>query len=92
MGGDFNIIRKASEKNKPGTPGHWSFLFNVIIEQAGVRELDMHGRNYTWGNNLPHPTFEKLDRVLCDVEWEEKYPLTEISAMCRENLTMYLYF
>lgn len=23
-GGDFNIIRKASKKKKPGTPGHWS--------------------------------------------------------------------
>ena len=37
IGGDFNIIRKASEKNKLGTPGHWSFLFNAILEQAGVR-------------------------------------------------------
>ena len=44
IGGDFNIIRKASEKNIPGTLGQWSFLFNAIIEQAGVRELDMHGR------------------------------------------------
>ena len=67
IGGDFNIIRKASEKNKPGSPGHWSFLFNAILEQAGVRELDMNGRKFTWGNYMQNPTFEKLDRVLCDV-------------------------
>lgn len=45
----------------------------------------MHGRQYTWGNNLPQPTFEKLDRILCSVEWEETYPLTKISALCREK-------
>ena len=76
IGGDFNIIRKASEKNKPGTPGHWSFLFNAILEQAGFRELEMNGRKFTWGNNLHVPTFEKLDKILCSTEWEEVYPLT----------------
>ena len=85
IGGDFNIIRKASEKNKPGTPSHWSFLFNAILEQAGVRELEMNGRNFTWGNNLPVPTFEKLDRILCNNEWEEVYPLTQITALTREK-------
>ena len=45
----------------------------------------MHGRQYTWGNNLPQPTFEKLDRIFCDVEWEENYPLTDVSALCREK-------
>ena len=83
IGGDFNIIRKASEKNKPGTPGHWSFLFNAILEQAGVRELEITGREFTWGNNLPIPTFEKLDRILCSTEWEEVYPLTQITALTR---------
>ena len=38
-----------------------------------------------WVNNLEDATFEKLDRVLCDVEWEERYPLTEVSALCREK-------
>lgn len=85
IGGDFNIIRKAAEKKKPGTPGHWSFFFNAILEQAGVRELKMHGRQFTWGNNLPVPTFEKIDRILCSVEWEETYPLTQVSALVREK-------
>ena len=83
IGGDFNIIRKTSEKNKPGTPGHWSFLFNAILEQAGVK-LEMNGRNFTWGNNLPIPTFEKLDRILCSNEWEEVYPLTQITTLTRD--------
>lgn len=39
IGGDFSIIRKSSEKNKPDTPGHWSFVFNAIIKHARLREL-----------------------------------------------------
>jgi hypothetical protein len=26
----------------------------------------MIGRQFTWANNLPEPTYEKLDRVLMD--------------------------
>ena len=36
---DFNIIRKSSEKNKLNTHGHWSFVFNAIIEHARPGEL-----------------------------------------------------
>ena len=86
IGGDFNIIRKASEKYKSGSPRHWSFLLNAILEQAGVRELDMNGRQFIWGNNMHNPTFEKLDRILCSTEWEETYPLTQVTTLTREKL------
>ena len=32
-------------------------------------------------NSLPTPTYEKLDRVLASVEWEQKYPLVLVHAM-----------
>ena len=60
-------------------------MFNAILEHAGVRELEMNGREFTWGNNLPIPTFEKLDRILCSTEWEEVYPLTQVTALTREK-------
>ena len=47
--------------------------------------LEMNGREFTWGNNLPIPTFERLDRILCSTEWEEVYPLTQITALTREK-------
>ena len=47
-------------------------------------ELSLSGREYTWGNNLEHSTFEKLDRILCDVDWEEIYPLTNVTGVGRE--------
>lgn len=79
--GDFNIIRKSSEKNKPNTLGHWTFVFNAIIEHAGLRELSLNGRNFNWANNLQEPTFEMLDRVLVCPNWEEKYPLTMVTTL-----------
>ena len=50
--GDFNIIRSAMDKNKPVITNHWSFVFNVIIENTGLRELPINGRKFTWANNL----------------------------------------
>jgi hypothetical protein len=39
---------------------------------------------YTWANNLANPNFEKLDWVLVNTEWEEKFPLTSVHALTRE--------
>jgi hypothetical protein len=44
----------------------------------------MSGRQYTWANNLPNPTFEKLDRVLVATEWDQHYPLSSIVALTRD--------
>jgi hypothetical protein len=43
----------------------------------------MVGRQFTWANSLPDPTYEKLDRVLMDTDWESKYPLVSIRALER---------
>lgn len=83
MGGDFNIIRKESEKNKSGGYNKWSFIFNAIIEQVSLRELHLGGRQFTWSNNLENPTLEKLDRVFISTEWEEKFPLTDVKTLPR---------
>lgn len=50
-----------------------------------MRELELHGRKFTWGNNMLNPTFEKLDRILCCVDWGENYPLTEVTARLKEK-------
>lgn len=60
-------------------------MFNAIIEQAGLIKLDLSGRQYTRGNNLQNPTFEKLGRVLSCPDWGENYPMTEVIALVREK-------
>lgn len=84
IGGDFSIIMSNSEKNKPNENNHWSFVFNVIIEHAGLRELPLNGRKYTWANNLDDPTYEKLDTILIRPDWEEHYPLSVVQTLERE--------
>jgi hypothetical protein len=36
MGGDFNILRHAHEKNKENFDGRWSFLFNYVIGELNL--------------------------------------------------------
>ena len=72
-------------KTNQGHLDNGVFLFNAILEQAGVRELDMNGRQFIWGNNMHNPTFEKLDRILCSTEWDGTYPLTQVTALTREK-------
>jgi hypothetical protein len=71
MGGDFNILRHPSEKNKANYNARWPFLFNAVIDGLNLIELEMMGHKYTWANNFTSPTFEKLDRILMTTEWEE---------------------
>nr|XP_045087410.1 uncharacterized protein LOC123494946 [Aegilops tauschii subsp. strangulata] len=83
VGGDFNIIRRREEKNNDNFDGRWSFMFNTIIESLDLREIELSGRKFTWANTFPTPTFEKLDRVLASVEWEQKFPLVTVQALSR---------
>ena len=32
---------------------------------------------------MPNPTFEKLDRVLASVEWEQRFPFVIVQALSR---------
>ncbi|BAS88086.1 Os04g0204200, partial [Oryza sativa Japonica Group] len=81
VGGDFNIIRSQEEKNNNSFDPRWPFLFNEVINSLNLREIDLSGRQFTWANNLENPTYEKLDRVLMNTEWEQKFPLVTCQAL-----------
>jgi hypothetical protein len=83
IGGDFNLLRFRHEKSKGPFNEHWPFLFNAVIDSLDLREVAMTGRQFTWANSLPDPTYEKLDRVLMDTEWEDKYPMVSVRALER---------
>lgn len=63
LSGDFNIIGFSHEKNKAGGVTKHSATFNSIISAFELREVNMTGGKYTWSNNQPDPTLEKLDSV-----------------------------
>ena len=64
IGGDFNILRYSSEKNKKFAGNKISDLFNWVINTHELREVDLIGGKYTWSNNQQDPILEKLDRIL----------------------------
>jgi hypothetical protein len=84
IGGDFNLLRGASEKNKTLKPSRWNDMFNYIINTCEMREIDMFGGQFTWSNNQVVPTLEKLDRFLVNREWELLFPLTIVHKLSRE--------
>jgi hypothetical protein len=83
IGGDFNLLRFRYEKSKGRFEDHWPFLFNAVIDSLDLREVSMIGRQFTLANSLPDPTFEKLDRVLMDANWESKFPMVSVRALER---------
>ena len=74
IGGDFNILRFSSDKNKKFHDNNFSSVFNLIINSYDLRELPLSGGKYTWSNNRKNPTLEKLDRVLISSSWENEFP------------------
>ena len=83
VGGDFNIIRKPEKKNNDNYNPRWPIMFNAIIESLELKEIELSGRQYTWASRRTDPTFEKLDRILATVEWEQKFPLVSVQALTR---------
>jgi hypothetical protein len=43
----------------------------------------MVGRQFTWANSLPDPTYEKLDPALMDSSWEIKFPMVSVRVLPR---------
>jgi hypothetical protein len=84
IGGDFNILRYRSERNKSGGNFRFSDTFNNLIHFYELRELLMSSGLYTWSNNQDNPTLEKLDRILVSKEWEDLFPNTLISKLPRD--------
>jgi hypothetical protein len=85
LAGDFNILRRPEDKSNNNFNPRWPFIFNAIIENLNLREIMLTGRQYTWASRRSTPTYEKLDRVLASVEWEQKFPLVAVRALTRSG-------
>ena len=54
-----------------------------MIESLELKEIQLSGRQYTWVSRRDTPTYEKLDRVLTNVEWEQKFPRVTVRTLER---------
>jgi hypothetical protein len=75
MGGDFNLIRQASEKSNENINQGLMDRFNIIIDLHQLQEIRRNGPWYTWSNKQLGPIMVTLDRVLVSTKWEGRFPL-----------------
>ena len=71
--GDFNLITSEENKNNGNLNRAMMGRFRRLINDLELKELSLHGRNFTWSNHQDSPTLVKLDRVFCSTEWEQLF-------------------
>jgi exonuclease III len=81
--GDFNFIRKPSDRNKPGGDINGMLLFNEAISNLGLIELPLKGRKYTWSNMQQSPLLERLDWFFSSSSWTVNYPLSIVFPLVK---------
>lgn len=59
--GDFNLLRKLEDRNKPGGDVNEMLIFNDAISSLGLIKLPLYGRKFNWTNEQPAPLLERLD-------------------------------
>jgi hypothetical protein len=68
VGVRLQYFKETRRKDNNNFNSCWPFVFNAIIESLDLREIALSGRQFTWANRCPIPTYEMLDRVLSSVE------------------------
>lgn len=76
----FNLV-KVEDKSNGVVNHHWVNLFNDRIDSAGLIELNISGRAYTWGNSQDNLIYANIDRILASTNWESHFPLTTLKTL-----------
>jgi hypothetical protein len=67
------MICSEADKNNQNLDRAMMGRFRRWINDMNLKELPLHGRQYTRSNGYNNPTLVRL-RVFCSVEWEEAFP------------------
>jgi hypothetical protein len=81
--GDFNFIRKPSDRNRDGGEVNEMFMFNEAISKLGIVELPLKDRQYTWSNMQKIPLLEILDWFFTSSSWTISYPSTFVFPLVK---------
>jgi hypothetical protein len=81
IGGDFNLVRSQKEKISGVINFSHAEQFNNWINTWGLLEIKDPNRIFSWSNNQRPPIMAKLDRILCYVDWDSKYPLAQVCTV-----------
>jgi hypothetical protein len=79
--GDFNLLRKLENRNRPGGDVNEMLVFNEAISALGLVELPLYGKKFTWTNKQPSPLLERLDWFFTSSSWTTSYPNSSVSSL-----------
>lgn len=91
--GDFNMIYQAADKSNDRLNLRAMRRFRRSLDALQVQELHLHGRLFTWSNERPAPTLERIDRAFASVEWFETFSnhhLMSLSSDCSDHAPLLL--
>ncbi|KAF7823934.1 reverse transcriptase [Senna tora] len=81
--GDFNQIKSANEKLSKCNTSRGSLEFNNMINMLRLMEIPSKGAFYTWtnGRTTQEVVWEKLDRCLVNIHWNNYYPNSIVEVL-----------
>jgi hypothetical protein len=79
--GDFNLIYKATQKNNNRINFRMMNRFKSTLDSLELRELHLHGRQFTWSSGTEDPTLTKIDHLFCTEQWEMDHPNCYLQAL-----------
>lgn len=83
VGGHFNLIRSAADKNNMNINWPRVALFNNAIASMALREVARAGARYTWTNKQLATVRSVLDIVFVSSDWEVLFPGCTLIAETR---------
>jgi hypothetical protein len=83
--GDFNLIRRPENRNKPCGDVQMMFLFNEAISRLGLIEHTLKGQAFTWCNKQQNILLERLDWFFVSNAWSIEWPSTYAKTLTRDT-------
>jgi hypothetical protein len=83
--GDFNLIRRSENRNKPGRDYNLMVAFNEAINKLGIIEVPVSGQAFIWSNHQQNPLLERLDWLFISQPWSLEFPDTKVKTLTRDT-------
>ncbi|RVW19142.1 Transposon TX1 uncharacterized 149 kDa protein [Vitis vinifera] len=74
VGGDFNVIRRSSEKLGGSRLTSSMRDFDSFISESELLDPPLRNASFTWSNMQESPVCKRLDRFLYSNEWGQLFP------------------
>ncbi|RVW17381.1 LINE-1 retrotransposable element ORF2 protein [Vitis vinifera] len=83
VGGDFNVIRRISEKMGDSRLTVNMRCFDEFIRESGLLDPPLRNAAFTWSNMQVDPICKRLDRFLFSSEWDSFFSQSIQEALPR---------